>query len=72
VGERHFAVLGGSVAGMATAATVLDSDETMQRRIEELFGEIAKSPRPAAGPSRDDMLALTSAAITGVPESAQA
>ena len=53
-------------------ATVLDSDETMQRRIEELFGEIAKSPRPAAGPSRDDMIGLTAAAVTGVPESAQA
>lgn len=57
--------------GLLDSTTVLDSDETMQRRIEELFGEIAKSPRPAAGPSRDDMMALTSATITGVPESAE-
>jgi flavin-dependent dehydrogenase len=58
--------------GLLDSTTVLDADETMQRRIEELFREIAESPRPPAGPSRDDMMALTSAAIEDVSESAHA
>ena len=58
--------------GLLDSTTVLDADETMQRRIEALFQEIAKLPRPAAGPSRDDMMALTAAAVTDVAEPAQA
>ena len=58
--------------GLLDSTTVLDADENMQRHIEALFQEIAKSPRPAAGPSRDDMLALTAAAVTDVAEPVKA
>ena len=50
--------------GLLDSTTVLDADETLQRRIEALFQEIAKSASPSAGPSREDMMALTSAAVT--------
>jgi 2-polyprenyl-6-methoxyphenol hydroxylase-like FAD-dependent oxidoreductase len=51
--------------GLLDSTAVLDSDEALQRRIETLFQEIARKPRPAAGPTREDMMALTAAATTG-------
>lgn len=50
--------------GLLDSTRVLDADQTMQRRIEVLFEEIARKPRPAAGPNREDMMALTAAATT--------
>ena len=50
--------------GLLDSTAVLDADEALQRRIEALFQDIAQKPRPAAGPNRDDMMALTAAATT--------
>ena len=44
------------------AVAVLDHDDGMQRRIEAVFHEIVTSPRPAVGPSRDEMMGLVSGA----------
>ena len=43
---------------------VLDADHDIQRRIEDVFQEILASPRPAPGPTRDELVAVTSAAAT--------
>jgi len=37
-------------------------DEVMQRRIETVFQAMMQTPRPPAGPSRDDMVALVAEA----------
>lgn len=37
---------------------ILDEDLAMQRRIEEIFGELVATPRPAPGPSRDQLLEI--------------
>jgi hypothetical protein len=51
--------------GLLDSTRVLDSDVGMQRRIEQLFGELLATPRPAAGPPRDEMLAASRAAAKG-------
>jgi hypothetical protein len=50
--------------GLLDSTTVLDGDPDMQQRIESRFQQIVKSPRPAAGPSRDDMMGRTAAAVS--------
>lgn len=47
--------------GLLDSTQVLDRDVDLQRRIEELFARLITVPRPAGGPSREDMLALTTA-----------
>jgi hypothetical protein len=37
---------------------VLDEDVEMQARIEKIFGEITATPRPAPGPSREELLEI--------------
>jgi len=44
---------------------VLDSDVGMQHRIEPLFCELLATPRPAAGPQRDEILAASRATANG-------
>jgi len=44
---------------------VLDSDVGMQHRIEPLFCELLATPRPAAGPPRDEILAASRATANG-------
>lgn len=44
--------------GLLDSTRVLDDDIALQRRIEELFIRLSATPRPAPGPSRDEMLAL--------------
>jgi len=46
--------------GLLDSTTVLDQDTDLQRRIETLFAELRTVPRPPAGPTRDEMIALTS------------
>lgn len=48
--------------GLLDSTTVLDSDVALQCRIEGLFGEVSALPRPPVGPTRDDMLAIVTAA----------
>jgi len=48
--------------GLLDSTRVLDSDLELQRRIEILFAELLAAKRPPAGPTREDMLALASAA----------
>ena len=50
--------------GLLDSTAVLDSDEALQRRIEALFEDIARKPRLPAGPTREDMMALTADATT--------
>ena len=50
--------------GLLDSTKVLDADHDMQRRIEGLFEEILTKSRPAPGPTRDEMVALTSTAAT--------
>jgi flavin-dependent dehydrogenase len=45
--------------GLLDSTEVLDRDVDLQCRIEELFAQLLTVPRPASGPSREDMLALT-------------
>jgi 2-polyprenyl-6-methoxyphenol hydroxylase-like FAD-dependent oxidoreductase len=45
--------------GLLDSTQVLDRDVDLQRRIEELFAQLLTVPRPASGPSREDMLDLT-------------
>jgi 2-polyprenyl-6-methoxyphenol hydroxylase-like FAD-dependent oxidoreductase len=45
--------------GLLDSTAVLDHDVDMQRRIETQFAELVSKPRPSAGPSRDEMTALT-------------
>jgi 2-polyprenyl-6-methoxyphenol hydroxylase-like FAD-dependent oxidoreductase len=47
--------------GLLDSTRVLDRDVELQRRIEVLFAQLLTVPRPASGPSRDDMLALVTA-----------
>jgi 2-polyprenyl-6-methoxyphenol hydroxylase-like FAD-dependent oxidoreductase len=49
--------------GLLDSTAVLDRDLDMRRRIEDRFAEIRATPRPALGPSRDEMVALTAAAV---------
>jgi 2-polyprenyl-6-methoxyphenol hydroxylase-like FAD-dependent oxidoreductase len=44
--------------GLLDSTRVLDDDVALQRRIAERFAELMASPRPAQGPSRDEMLEL--------------
>jgi len=48
--------------GLLDSTAVLDDDEVMQRRIETVFQAMMQTPRPPAGPSRDDMVALVAEA----------
>jgi 2-polyprenyl-6-methoxyphenol hydroxylase-like FAD-dependent oxidoreductase len=50
--------------GLLDSTTVLDADTALQARIEELFGELSRSPRPPAGPSRADMLEIVTSAAS--------
>jgi 2-keto-4-pentenoate hydratase len=47
--------------GLLDSTTVLDADLGLQLRIERILAELATSPRPAPGATRDEMLALTAA-----------
>jgi hypothetical protein len=47
--------------GLLDSTLVLDRDVELQKRIEVLFAQLLTVPRPASGPSRDDMLALATA-----------
>jgi hypothetical protein len=47
--------------GLLDSTQVLDRDINLQCRIEDLFAQIRTVPRPASGPSREDMLALATA-----------
>ena len=51
--------------GLLDSTSVLDDDRALQERIEGTVRTILGSPRPAAGPSREEMLALTAAAVAG-------
>lgn len=44
--------------GLLDSTAVLDDDEELQRRIAEKSRELQTAPRPPAGPSRDEMLAI--------------
>ncbi len=48
--------------GLLDSTEVLDKDIEMQRRIEMVFRQLLTSPRPPAGPPRDEMLATVDAA----------
>jgi len=48
--------------GLLDSTAVLDQDDEMQRHIETVFQAMMKTPRPPAGPSRDDMVALVAEA----------
>lgn len=45
----------------------LDDDVALQERIETLFGELTAAPRPAPGPSREELLDIVGSAIGSVP-----
>ena len=47
--------------GLLDSTKVLDDDVAMQKRIEQIFAEVASAPRPSAGPPLADMLALLTA-----------
>ena len=49
--------------GFLDRTTVLDENVELQKRIEALFGELIAQPRAAAGPSRDELLGVISAAV---------
>jgi 2-polyprenyl-6-methoxyphenol hydroxylase-like FAD-dependent oxidoreductase len=49
--------------GFLDRTAVLDADLALQQRIETLFGELRAQPRPAAGPTRDELLRVASAAV---------
>jgi 2-polyprenyl-6-methoxyphenol hydroxylase-like FAD-dependent oxidoreductase len=49
--------------GLLDSTAVLDSDIDLQCRIEQLFRQVLASPRPPAGPSHEEMLAATTAAV---------
>jgi 2-polyprenyl-6-methoxyphenol hydroxylase-like FAD-dependent oxidoreductase len=48
--------------GLLDSTSVLDDDPAMQARIEELFAQAMQTPRPPSGPSRDEMVAIITAA----------
>ena len=45
--------------GFLDRTAVLDDDVALQERIEALFGELRAQPRPAPGPSREELLRVT-------------
>jgi hypothetical protein len=47
--------------GLLDSTEVLDRDEPLQQRIAEVFGELRSRPRPAPGPTRDEMVAAIAA-----------
>jgi 2-polyprenyl-6-methoxyphenol hydroxylase-like FAD-dependent oxidoreductase len=47
--------------GLLDSTQVLDRDTDLQKRIEDLFAQIRSQPRPAAGPSREEMVSLATA-----------
>src|SRR5205807_5818967 len=47
--------------GLLDSTRVLDEDAELQQRIERVYEQIRNAPRPAAGPSREEMAALVSA-----------
>jgi 2-polyprenyl-6-methoxyphenol hydroxylase-like FAD-dependent oxidoreductase len=53
--------------GLLDSTSVLDGDLAMQRRIEDVFAELADAPRPAAGPGRDEMVAIVERARLSDP-----
>lgn len=48
--------------GLLDSTAVLDDDVELQRRMEALFATMAAAPRPAPGPTRDELLALVTGA----------
>jgi hypothetical protein len=49
--------------GLLDSTAVLDRDLDLRRRVEDRFAEVRATPRPPLGPSREEMLAVTSAAF---------
>ncbi|MEO7804374.1 MAG: hypothetical protein ABIS18_08490, partial [Actinomycetota bacterium] len=49
--------------GLLDSTRVLDDDVAMQEQIEKIFAEMSAEPRPAQGPTRDEMLALCRSAV---------
>ena len=49
--------------GLLDSTRVLDSDERLKQRIEDVFRGMLAKPRPSSGPSRDAMLALIGEAL---------
>ena len=49
--------------GLLDSTAVLDTDHQMQQRIESLFQQALKTPRPPTGPDHDDLLAIITAAV---------
>ncbi len=47
--------------GLLDRTSVLDDDVAMQVRIEEVFAKMSATPRPPAGPTRDEMVELMAA-----------
>jgi 2-polyprenyl-6-methoxyphenol hydroxylase-like FAD-dependent oxidoreductase len=43
--------------GLLDSTAVLDDDRALQERIESRFAELRRTPRPAPGPPREDMVA---------------
>jgi 2-polyprenyl-6-methoxyphenol hydroxylase-like FAD-dependent oxidoreductase len=48
--------------GLLDGTEVLDGDRALQQHIAGVFGEMRKAPRPAPGPSRDEMAAAIASA----------
>lgn len=44
--------------GLLDGTDVLDTDTALQRRIEDHFAKLRAEPRPAGGPTREEMLAI--------------
>jgi 2-polyprenyl-6-methoxyphenol hydroxylase-like FAD-dependent oxidoreductase len=49
-------------SGLLDSTGVLDRDDDMQRRIEELFADLVARPAPPSGPTVDEMLSLVEGA----------
>lgn len=50
-------------ASFLDRTSVLDDDVAMQERIEKIFADMRAAPRPAQGPSRDEVLEICHAAL---------
>ena len=48
--------------GLLDSTEVFDSDVALQRRVELVFAEMRSAPRPAPGPSREEMVAVIASA----------
>jgi 2-polyprenyl-6-methoxyphenol hydroxylase-like FAD-dependent oxidoreductase len=48
--------------GLLDSTAVLDGDRALQRRIETLFADLRSRPRPAPGPTREEMAAAIASA----------